>query len=92
MRLNIKNDRGRKESYSTSSDDRYSWNAREGKFGAAIYAPLAACILGYAYRRPVSHAVDGNPQPSPEGLTLIKRHGKIISVIDYVEDSIWRVW
>ena len=61
MRLNIKNDRGRKGSYSTSSGDRYSWNAREGKFGSAIYAPLAACILGHAYRLPVSHAVDDNP-------------------------------
>ena len=61
MRLNIKNDRGRKGSYSISSGDRYSWNAREGKFGSAIYATLAACILEHAYRRPVSHAVDGNP-------------------------------
>ena len=92
MRLNIKNDRGRKGSYSTSSGDRYSWNAREGNFGSAIYAPLAACILGHAYRLPVSHAVDGNPAAFAEGLTLVKRHGKIISVIDYVEDSIWRVW
>ncbi|MBF1325581.1 MAG: hypothetical protein HXM51_03155 [Megasphaera micronuciformis] len=25
------------------------------------YAPLAACIPGHAYSRPVSHAVDGNP-------------------------------
>ena len=61
MRLNIKTIEGRKGSYSTSSGDRYSWNTKEGKFGSAIYAPLAACIPGHAYRRPVSHAVDGNP-------------------------------
>ena len=64
----------------------------KGISGQPFMHRLQLVFRGHAYRLPVSHAVDGNPAAFAEGLTLRGRHGKIISVIDYVEDSIWRVW